>query len=425
MEIVVNDKSLLDCFEHFNKLKKTKIAVGVSGGIDSLSLVLLLNIWAKKYNSEIFAITVDHKLREESTEEAEYVHKICEQNGINHTILTWNEEKPLSNIEAVAREKRYNLISEYCKDNNIKYLCVAHHLEDQAETFFIRLFRGSGIDGLSSMAEETNLFGLNIIRPFLHIHKSQLKQFLLDNKIEWVEDSSNSDDKYLRNKIRNFLNSFENKEEITTRIGFAVNEITKCKNFIEKQIQEVEDDILDFSSFGMCLINTNNLLSIDEDLSLRLLAKTVMKISGNIYKPRLVKLTRLYNEIKESFLNENNLKYTFYGCIFEKYDTEKIVVYREYNSIGEDIKLEYNKEVIWDNRFKIKLIKPMENMTITHVKEGEFNKVLESIRLFDFSKYKELKLIKGIEKNVFYTLPIAKHNDKYLFDYFYVKMEKI
>ena len=102
----------------------------------------------------------------------------------------------------------------------------------------------------------------------------------------------------------------------------------------------------------------NNLFAINQDLSLKILAKIVMKISGNIYKPRLIKLTRLYSELKNALINETKVKYTFYGCVFETYDNDRIAVYREYNAICEDIKLEYNKEVIWDNRFKIKLIKP-------------------------------------------------------------------
>lgn len=416
--------NLIECFEKFQFLKNTKIAIGVSGGIDSLALLLLFNDWAKQNNSILYAITVDHKLRETSTQEASYINNICTNYNINHIILTWEGKKPISNIEAIAREKRYELIAEFCKENDIKYLLTGHHLEDQAETFFIRLFRGSGIDGLSCMQNEIIMNNLHIIRPFLHIHKYELKNYLEKNNIQWIEDESNNDEKFLRNKIRNFLNSFDNKEEITERIGFAVNDINKCKNFIQAKIEEVENKILDFSSFGICLINTSELLKIEEDLSLRLLAKTSMKISGNVYKPRLEKLKRLYDEIHNYYYNFENLKYTFYGCVFQKYDDNRMVVYREYNAIENDINLEFNKEVIWDNRFTIKLKKPIENLIITHIKSGEFNQVLEDIRVFDFQKYKELKLIKGIEKDIFYTLPIVKQGKKYLFDYFHVAIQK-
>lgn len=420
MNLLIN-KKILNTFKNFKELEDNSVAVAVSGGIDSMSLVLSMNEYSKKNNLKITALTVDHKLRKESTEEAEYVSNICKKFNIEHHILTWDEEKPKTNIEAIAREKRYNLISNFCEKNKIKYLITAHHLEDQAETFFIRLFRGSGIDGLSSMSEISNLFGLTIIRPFLNLHKSDLKNFLIENNIKWVEDKSNSDEKFLRNKIRNFLNTFENKQQITERINFAIQEIVKCKKNIENELEEVEKNILDFSSFGICLIYRENLISIEEDLALRLLAKTSMKISGNIYKPRLEKLKRLFSEIK----NNSNIKYTFYGCIFQKYDKDKIVVYREYNAICEDIKLEYNKTIIWDNKFKITLTKNIDNIYVSHVKEGEFNEVLEAIRIFDFKKYKELKLIKGIEKNIFYTLPIAKQNNKYLFDYFYMRIEEL
>lgn len=412
--------NLIECFEKFQFLKNTKIAIGVSGGIDSLALLLLFNDWAKQNNSILYTITVDHKLRETSTQEAITINNLCKNYNINHIILTWEGEKPLANIEAIAREKRYELIAKFCKENEIKYLLTGHHLEDQAETFFIRLFRGSGIDGLSCMQNEIIINNLHIVRPFLNIHKYELKNYLEKNNIQWIEDESNNDEKFVRNKIRNFLNSFENKEEITERIAFAVNEINKCKNFIQAKLEEVENKILDFSSFGICLINTSELLKLEDDLSLRLLAKTSMKISGNIYKPRLEKLKRLYEEIHNYYYNFENLKATFYGCIFQKYDENRMVVYREYNAIEDDFPLEYNKEVIWDNRFIIKLKKPIENLIITHIKSGEFNQVLESMRIFDFQKYKELKLIKGIEKDIFYTLPIVKQGKKYLFDYFYV-----
>lgn len=419
--MLINKQLISSINKYKDILENNKIAIAVSGGIDSLSLLLIGNEWAKSHNTKIIGLTIDHKLRKESTDEALYVNNLCQNLNIEHYIIAWDEEKPETNIEFNAREARYNLMANFCKKNNINYILIAHHLQDQAETFFIRLFRGSSIDGLSAMKDITNIYDINIIRPFLNINKEVLKEFLLENNIKWIEDPSNSDEKYLRNKIRNFLNSFENKKEIVERINFAIDEINKSKIFIDKEVQKVECKTIQFSSFGSCTIDINKLLKQDDDIILKILAKISMKISGNIYKPRLKKLKNLLQNLK----TKNNIKYTFYGCIFETYNDNLLMAYREYNSILEDKKLKYDQEIVWDNRFKIILKKNIESLIITHIKNGEFNKILEETKKINFSKYKEMKEIKGIEKHILYTLPAVKYDNKYLLDFKDIEIKNI
>ena len=411
-------------FVYLDKYKELlgnkNLAIGVSGGSDSLGLLLIVNGWAQKNKCDITAITVDHKLRKESTMEANYVAELCKKIKVKHVILTWNCEKPTSNIELKAREARYKLISKYCNDNSIKYLLTAHHMYDQAETFFIRLFRGSGVDGLASMQDISNLYGLTIIRPFLTIHKQQIKDYLLENNVKWLEDESNYDEKFIRNKIRNFINSFENSYEIVNRINFAIDEINKTKETINILIEKIEQNNVKFDPFGSCIFN-KKLLGEKEVVLLKILAKMAMNISGNVYKPRLEKLKRLALVLKSS----KNIRYTFYGCIFETYSENLFIVYREYNAIGDDVELIYNDYVFWDDRFRIKLKKDIDNVIVTHVKEGEFNSILKEIRKNNYKKYKEMKEIKGIEKKIFYTLPTVYINEKYLFDCDFVDIELI
>ena len=419
----MEESLLLSAIEKYrDMIAGKKLCVAVSGGIDSLSLMLILNKWCNINNSKLYAVTVDHGLRQKSREEAEYVAEICKSKNIEHCILTWEGEKPKNNIELVARENRYNLIANYCKENNIDYLFVAHHMQDQVETFFIRLFRGSGIDGLSSMKTIAENYGLKIIRPFLDMQKETLKNYLLQNNIEWVEDESNSDEKYLRNKIRNFLNTFDDRENIIKRVNFAINQIGDYKIFVDDYLKKIEKRILSFNSFGSCLFDKNELLKEDENIILKILAKISMVISGNYYKPRLEKLKRLLDNLQ----NSDAIKYTFYGCIFETYNDNKIMVYREYNSIGDDVNLIYNKEVIWDNRFKIILKENRDDLKIGCVEMGDFNKILLSVRDDNREKYKEMKHITGIEKNIFYTLPVVKNSEnKYIVDFEKIKMEFI
>ena len=312
------------------------------------------------------------------------------------------------------------MISEYCKNNSIKYLLTAHHINDQAETFFIRLFRGSGIDGLSSMQDVTNLYEMIIIRPFLKIYKRQIQDYLKENNIKWLEDSSNSDEKFLRNKIRNFINSFENKEEIITRINFAIEEINKSRVLINDFIEEIEKNYVKFDNFGSCIFD-RKLLTEKEEIVLKILAKISMKISSNIYKPRLEKLKRLFYVLK----NSDKIRYTFYGCIFEWYNKNLFIVYREYSALGNDVKLIYNSYVIWDKRFRVKLNKDIKSAFVTHVKEGEFNNILKDMIKNNYKKYKEMKEIKNIEKKIFYTLPAIYIDNKYIFDCKFVDIEFI
>ena len=103
------------------------IAVGVSGGADSLALAIWAAENAKKCNIKVVALTVDHKLRPESTEEAEYVSKIMQKYGVEHHILTWEGEKPDTGIEEAARIARYNLLKNWCFSHGIKSIMIAHH----------------------------------------------------------------------------------------------------------------------------------------------------------------------------------------------------------------------------------------------------------------------------------------------------------
>jgi len=160
------------------------VAVGVSGGADSMALLHLLSAWNKSAENwlDLTALTVDHGLRAESASEAAAVSAWARDLGIEHVTLTWGGKKPSSNIEAAAREARYRLVGEWCFENHVQTFLTAHHFDDQAETFLMRLARGSGVAGLSSLAEERSLGGafgsVRLLRPLLHISKKDLTALL-------------------------------------------------------------------------------------------------------------------------------------------------------------------------------------------------------------------------------------------------------
>ena len=279
-----------------------EVAVGVSGGADSLALVFFLA--EALGNKRIIALTVDHGLRKESLAEANYVARLMNRFGIEHHILSWEGEKPKQGIEEAARIARYNLIYNWCRQNGVKTLCVAHHLQDQAETFFIRLQRGSGLAGLCGMSYVGAWKDLRIVRPLLDIHPQELKDYLRERDIRWVEDLSNQSDDFLRCRIRKFLPLLEEKTGISLqRIGDTMKVLAKSRDFIYAQ---VENFIAKYARFwdevGVC-ISLKALRESHEELVYQVLSDVLKKISGKDYTPRaddverlVVKLTKPNNE---------------------------------------------------------------------------------------------------------------------------------
>ncbi|HEY4164488.1 MAG TPA: tRNA lysidine(34) synthetase TilS [Dongiaceae bacterium] len=179
------------------------IAVGVSGGPDSMALALLLADWVAERGGRLFAITVDHGLRPESAAEARQVGAwLSGQAGVTHHILEWTGPKPKSGIQAAARAARYELMTDFCRANGILHLCVAHQLDDQWETYSMRAERGGTEHGLSGMSGMRPWRGARILRPLLPAPKRSLVEFLEKRKQAWVEDPSNSNRNFERVRQR-------------------------------------------------------------------------------------------------------------------------------------------------------------------------------------------------------------------------------
>lgn len=311
-------------FFYKNNIDIKRLAVGVSGGADSLALVLLLK--ENFPQSEIIALTVDHQLRPSSYDEAMYVAKVMKEYNIKHYILTWEGKKPKTGIEEKARENRYRLLCDWCKNNDIENLVIAHHLFDQAETFLMRLQRGSGLLGLSSIDEISYKNGIRILRPLLKINPHKLKDYLKEKNIVWVEDESNQCDDFLRVKMRKFLSILENEVGISPeRIGLAVENLQNSKNFIEKTIENIKKNKIHkwgnvCYSFDYC-----EFLSWHNELQYFILGNLIKDITQSNYTPEAENLLSLIDNMKT--VNFNNT--TLAGCYIEKSDL-RIWLIKEY-----------------------------------------------------------------------------------------------
>ena len=229
------------------------LAMAISGGSDSMALSVLLNRWSKNYSIELHALIIDHCLREESSDEAIAVSERLKNLKIKNHILQWEKgkqfKKKSKSYQDDARQARLNLMSDWCKSNDIKTLFMGHHADDQLETFVYRLIRGSGVGGLSAMSSDINLQNLRIIRPLLNFPKSRLLETCKLYNLTWVEDPSNEDKKYLRVKIRKILNEFESEGFSSFRLHNTINHINRAKLAIDKFVFEtlLEESIDDLS----------------------------------------------------------------------------------------------------------------------------------------------------------------------------------
>jgi tRNA(Ile)-lysidine synthase len=173
-----------------------KIVVALSGGIDSVVLLHFLN---KHYPGNVRAVHINHNLSKFSKEWGTFCSALCNDQKIEYKDIDINLENS-SNIEENARKKRYLSLKSELKVDEI--LCTAHHQEDQAETFLLQLFRGSGVAGLASMPKIKSIGDSELYRPFLNISKQKIIDYASKNHLEWIEDDSNRDTNFKRNLLR-------------------------------------------------------------------------------------------------------------------------------------------------------------------------------------------------------------------------------
>ncbi len=177
------------------------LAVGVSGGADSMALALLARGWARARGGDVLALVADHGLRAESGAEAELTRRRLAAQGIGARVLRLGL-RPGPRLAERARVARLTALEAAAAERGILHLLLAHHAGDQAETVLMRLLRGSGPDGLAGMAALRETQHLRILRPLLTVPPGRLRALLAGAGVAWVEDPSNQDRRSLRARLR-------------------------------------------------------------------------------------------------------------------------------------------------------------------------------------------------------------------------------
>lgn len=199
---------LIDPAPLFAPLRGAKaIGLAVSGGADSLALMLLAAHWrdADPSAPPIFVYSVDHALRPEAAGEVAFVLAEAGKLELPARALRWDGEKPITGISEAARTARYRLIGAAMQSDGADILATAHHLDDQAETVLMRLAHGSGLGGLRGMAPLAEVEGIAVARPLLAVSRSQLAAIVAEAGLTPVADPSNDDTQYERVRWRRAL----------------------------------------------------------------------------------------------------------------------------------------------------------------------------------------------------------------------------
>ena len=296
-----------------DNLNKKKYVVAVSGGPDSLALVALTRAYTFYKKTKFYYVLVDHSLRKNSDKEAQNVKKLLKKNSINLKIFI-NKKKIIKNIQSEARIVRYNILIKYCKKNNIKILLTAHNLEDQVETFLIRLSRGSGLKGLSAMKSLSHIDSkVDLYRPLLDINKKYLIKISKSIFGTYFKDPSNKNANYLRTKIRSLKKPIENSGIKYEQIFRSIQNLSSSKNTLDKYLDKIFKDLIKKTK-GEIQINFVKYKSLGKDTKISLINESIKQLKNNYYDLRSKKVDNLINNLEKKEFKKSTLG----GCIFFK-----------------------------------------------------------------------------------------------------------
>jgi len=288
----------------------TKIAVALSGGADSMALAHMLAF--HKPAIHIHALTVDHGLRADSAAEAASVAEwVSKWPNTTHKVLNWSGKKAATGVMDAARKARYRLMADYCRKSGITHLALAHHGDDQAETFFMRVAHGSGLDGLAGMKMlQPYNDTLTLWRPLLAHGHEDLVAYCRAKKIKWVEDPSNKNEAYTRARLRSALaqEGFSPK-----RLGTTLARIERAQAALKILASRLGETALKSHTATQSVYDLAVLKAEPFELVLRVIRDAIENLGrGGDYGPRLDRLEILVAGLLES---DKKTAVTLGGCV--------------------------------------------------------------------------------------------------------------
>jgi tRNA(Ile)-lysidine synthase len=327
------------------------IAVGVSGGPDSMALALLLQRWVALRGGSLQALVVDHRLRSSSTVEAGAVRDRLAGLGIAARVLTRVGSLPATGIQATARAARYALLEQATAAAGFLHLAVAHHRQDQTETIALRAAAGSGPRGAAGMAAVRELDRVRLIRPLLGVESQRLAALLVTRGVPWLEDPANRDPRFWRGRFR--LAGGQNG------LRSAAAPVPSRRQAIDRQLAAWLARHGRPHPLGFISAARDTIAALDDDLALPLLGRLVGVTAGGIWPPGSAQLDRLLAWLRAGSGRGRALG----GVLVERASSGLVRFVREPRAVAGAEQL-LSEGMLWDGRFRIDLASPMGHVTV-------------------------------------------------------------
>jgi tRNA(Ile)-lysidine synthase len=339
-----------------------RVVLAVSGGPDSLALTYLVCDWHARLGTNrpvITVATVDHALRPESAAEAEIVATHCAELGFQHATLRWEGIKPKHGIPNAARDARYALLDAHAQTiagGGTVAVVTAHHQDDQAETVFMRLARGGGVDALAAMAAERSLqvdSPVRLLRPFLGFSKAQLVASLSARGVTWIEDPTNSDIKYERTRLRQTLATSGLDIAAVAATARHMQDAREGLDYAASRFRETLQ--LSYNSAVYASFDQRAFNAAPRLLRSMVLAEVIADFGGTTPKPEVAEVEALVARIGAS----GRVTATLGGTVVTA-GPRSITVWRELGRLqAPEVKLtsvpSQSHRQIWDDRFWVSL----------------------------------------------------------------------
>ncbi|MGH1576431.1 tRNA lysidine(34) synthetase TilS [Planktotalea sp.] len=265
------------------------LGIALSGGSDSTAL---LSLAVEALGApQVRAATVNHGLRREAAQEAQIAKQLCTSLGVHHDTLELSLDDG-ADLQARARHARYGALAGWAIENNLGAVALGHTKDDVAETFLMRLARGSGVDGLAKMPELFRRDGMCFARPLLKVSRQELQDHLRVCDLSWSEDPSNIDPRFTRVKMRQAQSTLETLGLTQDRLAQTADWMRAASEVLE---QAADTWIINnaWSEHGDAVFNLSALQNAPEETAYRALSRALCNISSNPYRPRLTALKQV------------------------------------------------------------------------------------------------------------------------------------
>jgi tRNA(Ile)-lysidine synthase len=365
-------------------LRYARVALAVSGGPDSLALMHLAARWraARKDGPALSVLTVDHGLRPGARDEALMVGRAAAALSLPHTILAWKDQGDVSTgVQAKARTARYDLMTAEAVAHDIGALVTAHHLDDQAETFLMRLKRGSGLDGLAAMAETGAWGPLTLLRPLLDVPKARLVASVEAAGLAFAVDPSNADPRFERARLRGANDAYAKLGLTPEALALSARRLRRARAALDEAAQELLSRHAETSDAGYAVIDLAALATCPEEIALRSLSRLLASVGGSEDPVRLAKLEALFAALRE----HPDKAHTLGRCRIAPHGEGRLGIFREMRRDGLPVlELHPGEGALWDNRFRVTLgIAAPRTLTVRALGESGWRQLREAEALPD------------------------------------------